>query len=67
MTLKTKIEAGKVVSRGLAIVQYQEKDAAAQALRKLPFDTCLGSMIDVDFYQSKESRMQEVEKRNPLQ
>ena len=41
-TLKTKIEDDKVISRGLAIVQYADKDSAANALQKLPFETCLG-------------------------
>lgn len=67
-TLKTKIEDGQVVSRCIAVVQYAEKTDAAEALRKLPFETNLGELLDVDFYQSKESRMQELEKnRNPLQ
>jgi hypothetical protein len=68
LTLKTKVEDGEVKSRGIAIVQYQEKSSAAEALKKLPFDTALGELLDVDFYQSKESRMQELEiKNNPFQ
>ena len=51
------IQDGDVVSRGIAIVQYEEKDQAAKALRGLPFDRSLGEMIEIDFYQSKESRM----------
>lgn len=67
-TLKTKIEDNEVVSRGIAIVQYAEKDDAAVALRKLPFEYKALGEVDVDFYQSKESRMQEFEKKqNPLQ
>lgn len=66
--IKTKIEDSQVLSRGIAIVQFQDKSAAADALRKLPFERSLGSFVDVDFYQSKESRMQDLEKnRNPLQ
>lgn len=37
LTLKTKVEDGEVKSRGIAIVQYQEKMAASEALKKLPF------------------------------
>ena len=37
LTLKTKVEDGTVKSRGIAIVQYQDKAAAAEALKKLPF------------------------------
>lgn len=67
-TLKTKIEDGQVVSRGIAVVQYAEKDEAAIALRKLPFEYRALGDVDVDFYKSKESRMLEVEKKlNPLQ
>ena len=50
ITLKTKVEEGEVKSRGIAIVQYQEKAAAAEALKKLPFDSSLGELLDVDFY-----------------
>ena len=68
ITLKTKVEDGEVKSRGIAIVQYQEKMAASEALKKLPFSSSLGELLDVDFYQSKESRMQELEiKNNPFQ
>lgn len=69
-TLKTKIEGETVVSRGIAIVQYNTKDQAATAMTKLPFEVKLGDMIDVDFYQSKESRMLQIERnqmnRNPM-
>lgn len=59
ITLKTKIVGGKVESRGIGIVQYQAKDQAAEALKKLPFETDLGDFLQVDFYESKESRMME--------
>lgn len=49
-------------------MQYQTKDAAADALRKLPFEKSLGDFVDIDFYQSKESRMQYMETMsNPIQ
>jgi hypothetical protein len=68
LTLKTKVEDGEVKSRGIAIVQYQDKVSAAEGLKKLPFNIALGELLDVDFYQSKESRMQELEiKNNPFQ
>lgn len=59
ITLKTRIVGSKVESRGIGIVQYQAKDQAAEALRKLPFETDLGDFLQVDFYESKESRMME--------
>jgi len=61
LTLKTKVQALKIESRGIAIVQFSEKTQAAEALKKLPYERSLGDLIDVDFYQSKESRMQEFE------
>jgi hypothetical protein len=63
-TLKTRIDNQEVISRGIAIVQFAEKDGAAKAMRELPFNTTLGKLLDVDFYQSKESRMQDLEKKN---
>ena len=59
----------KVQSRGIAIVQFTEKAQASEAMKKLPFESSLGELIDVDFYQSKESRMQELEvkKSVPMQ
>ena len=62
LTLKTKIVDGKAQSRGIAIVQFAERSQASEALKKLPFETSLGELVDIDFYQSKESRMQELEK-----
>ena len=39
---------------------------ASEALMKLPFDN-LGDLIDIDYYQSKESRMKEIDMRpNPI-
>lgn len=58
MTLKTKIEDQKVLSRGIAIVQYATKEEAAEAIKKMPFEVAIGNMLEIDFYQSKESRMQ---------
>jgi hypothetical protein len=62
MTIKTVIEDKKIVSRGIAVVQFSDKACAAEALKKLPFEDSLGEFVEVDFYQSKESRMQELEK-----
>ena len=68
MTLKTKIEDKQVISRGIAIVQYADKISASEALKRLPYETSLGEFVEVDFYESKESRMQVLEnQRNPLQ
>lgn len=55
--LKTKVEDLKIKSRGLAIVQYSLKSEASEALKKLPFERELGELLDIDFYQSKESRV----------
>lgn len=58
VTLKTKIEDNKEVSRCKAIVQFTTKEGAAEALKSLPFEKDLGSdELDVTFYKSKESRM----------
>lgn len=63
-TLKTMIVNDQVVSRGIAIVQYQTKDQAAEAMQRLPFERKLGNWLDIDFYKSKESRMVNIEKQN---
>lgn len=66
-TLKTRIEDGKVISRGIAIVQYADKESANLALQKLAFEKSIGDMLDIDFYQSKESRMAQLDKvNNPM-
>lgn len=65
VTLKTKIEDSKEVSRCKAIVQFTTKEGAAEALKSLPFEKDLGSDdLDVTFYKSKESRMIENLQRN---
>ena len=58
VTLKTSIEGEKVVSRGIAIVQFSTKEGASNALKKLHFEDRLGdpSKLQIDYYQSKESR-----------
>lgn len=50
LTIKTQIEAGKVSSRGIAIVQYSTKEEASEALKKLPFHDELSPLLDIDFY-----------------
>jgi len=50
IALKTRVEANRVLSRGLAVVQYATKEAAAAALKRLPFETSLGQMLEIDFY-----------------
>jgi hypothetical protein len=30
-------------------------------MKKLPFESSLGDYLDIDFYQSKESRMKQME------
>ena len=53
----------EVLSRGIAIVQFSTKEAASNALRGLPFEEKLGdiSKLKIEFYQSKESRMKNLE------
>ena len=65
VTVKTKIENGQSVSRGIAIVQYASQTDASEALKRLPFETGLGEIVDVDYYQSMESR-QELRQAQPL-
>jgi hypothetical protein len=57
------VDDNEVLSRGIAIVQFTTKEAAANALKGLPFEDKLGdfSQIKIDFYQSKESRMVNLE------
>ena len=68
VTLRTKIENGEVKSRGIAIVQFSTKQGAANALRNLPFEEKLGTQdrVIIEFYQSRESRMQETDHKNML-
>lgn len=63
ITLKTKIENDDIISRGIAIIQFTNKAGAANALRNLPFEEKLGdqSLIKIEFYESKESRMLDIE------
>jgi hypothetical protein len=61
LTIKTKIDNGNVVSKGIAIVQYSKKEEATEAMKQLVFHSDLGSLLDIDFYLSKESRTQQVE------
>ena len=65
VTLKTKVENGEIKSRGIAIVQFNKQEGAANALKKLPFEEKLGEQgrIFINFYESKESRMQITEQR----
>ena len=61
LTLKTKIENEKVISRGIGIVQFAIKADASVAMQTLPFVNELGDFLDIDFYLSKESRLQKLE------
>lgn len=45
-------------------MQYATKEEAALAMKKMIFETSIGSMLEIDFYQSKESRLQEMEEQN---
>lgn len=62
VTLKTTIESERAVSRGIAIVQFSTKEGASNALRNLHFEDQLGdpSRIQIDYYQSKESRQKQI-------
>jgi len=59
LTLKTTIDDGTQVSKGIAIVQFTTQDGAATALRNLPFEQRLGDpkQVQIDFYESLESRL----------
>lgn len=46
---------------------YSNREEAGVALQKLYFEKELGDALDIDFYKSKEGRMQEYDiKNNPL-
>jgi hypothetical protein len=65
--LKTNKVDGKDVSRGIAQVVYSTKEEAALALQKLYYEHTLGDNVNVDFYKTKEGRLQEYDqKNNPL-
>jgi hypothetical protein len=61
LTIKTRIQDGHVVSQGIAIVQYSKKEEATLAMKKLHFHNELGSLLNIDYYLSKESRTIQVE------
>lgn len=42
VTIKTTVEDGEIKSRGMAILQFNTKEGAATALKKLPFEDKLG-------------------------
>lgn len=63
VTLKTNLENDRITSRGQAIVQFQTKEGASSALKNLLFEETLGdpTKLTIEFYQSRESRLQEKE------
>mmetsp|Transcript_3696 Transcript_3696/g.6293 ORF Transcript_3696/g.6293 Transcript_3696/m.6293 type:complete len:322 (+) Transcript_3696:917-1882(+) len=69
LTIKTKIQDGQIVSKGIAILQYSSAQEATQAIKGLPFRKNLGEVLDIDFYQSRESRtkIQEIQKASKIE
>jgi len=52
---------GVQVFKGQAQVQFSTKDEAAEALKKLCFETSLGQNVDPDLYVTKQGRMMQIE------
>lgn len=51
--------AGQQVSLGKAQVTYSTTDEASTAMQKLYFESALGDYIQVDFYKSRELRLEQ--------
>ena len=51
-------QMGQQVSLGKAIVQYSTSDEANTALQKLHFESELGDFLSIDFYKTREGRME---------
>ena len=47
------------MSLGKATVQYQTSEMASTAMQKLYFESDLGDFIQVDFFKSKELRIEQ--------
>ena len=50
---------GQLTSQGKAIITYANTDDAAKAMQKLYYEDELGQYVNVDFYKSRELRMQQ--------
>ena len=50
---------GQKISLGKAIVTYENADQAGVAMQKLYFESSLGDYIQVDFYKSRELRLEQ--------
>lgn len=48
------------MSLGKATVAYSKSDEAATAMQKLYFVSALGDYVQVDFYKSREGRLDQV-------
>ena len=47
------------VSLGKATVSYATSDEASEAMKKLYFESSLGDYIQIDFFKSRELRMEQ--------
>ena len=52
-------QQGQQVSLGKATVVYATNDEASLAMQKLYFESALGDYIQVDFYKSRELRLEQ--------
>jgi len=50
---------GQPISLGKATVAYSSSDEASKAMQKLYFESSLGDYIAVDFYKSREARLEQ--------
>ena len=50
---------GQQVSLGKATVSYSSADEASVALKKLHFESELGDLLSIDFYKTRELRMEQ--------
>lgn len=53
-------KANKHVSLGKATVSFASSDEASEAMKKLYFESALGDYVQVDFYKSREGRLDQV-------
>jgi len=50
---------GQTISLGKATVSYATSDEASTAMQKLYFESSLGDYIQVDFFKSREARLEQ--------
>ncbi len=52
-------QSGQQVSLGKATVAYSTPEEASTAMKKLYFESQLGDYIQIDFYKSRELRLEQ--------